>query len=374
MLQQLARLTRPVPSAGERALALAVYADEQDHLMAARDRACEGVACVDDAARAVVFLDDLYTRTGARLFDEWARGLLEFVLAMRRPNGAFANFILDWSGTANECGETSRAGGSYWQARGLRALARGSARGVPRAVEAYAEVLTAIGGSAVPPQVRAIHMLDALEALKRGDNRPLRRAELERWCDELASCTHKGVLLDQKGEATLRLRGHLQEAVLARAGRALGRPGLIIIAMRSAERLIVPPIMSNFEHEPIEPDGVACAVQAMDSLLAVTAHPRYAVLADRARGWFNRRDRDGRITYDRSRGRVSDGWQGGRLSAHSGAESNIVGGQALLADVVDTWKREPTTRSEVAALLPAQLKIHVEVAWSEAAKRTVARN
>jgi hypothetical protein len=37
--------------------------------------------------------------------------------------------------------------------------------------------------------------------------------------------------------------------------------------------------------------------------------------------------------YDRVNGRVTDGIDDGRLNPHSGAESNIVGAQALLPDV-----------------------------------------
>ena len=52
MLRQLARLTRPVPVAGPRALTVAVYSQADGQLLDARETGVEGVACVDDAARA----------------------------------------------------------------------------------------------------------------------------------------------------------------------------------------------------------------------------------------------------------------------------------------------------------------------------------
>jgi len=65
MLRQLARLTVPVESAGERACAIAVYADAADRTIPAAERGYEGVACVDDASRALVLLSDVWSATAA---------------------------------------------------------------------------------------------------------------------------------------------------------------------------------------------------------------------------------------------------------------------------------------------------------------------
>ena len=60
MLRQISRLMRPVPGLAPGALAIAVYAEAHDEGFvprAAADQGFEGVACVDDVARAAV----LYT-------------------------------------------------------------------------------------------------------------------------------------------------------------------------------------------------------------------------------------------------------------------------------------------------------------------------
>jgi len=44
MIRQLARLTRRIPAAGPRAVALRVYANDEDNGLAARDQGFEGVA------------------------------------------------------------------------------------------------------------------------------------------------------------------------------------------------------------------------------------------------------------------------------------------------------------------------------------------
>jgi hypothetical protein len=81
----------------------------------------EGIASVDDAARAAVAYLRYYEShadTGAR--DE-ALGLLGFVSAMEQSDGEFLNFI-DSSGKANRTALSSRKSMSYWAARSIWAL------------------------------------------------------------------------------------------------------------------------------------------------------------------------------------------------------------------------------------------------------------
>jgi len=127
VLRQLHRLTRSVPAAGTSARALAVYADATDRLVPARQSGEEGVACVDDAARGLVLLADLWAVTGDPALRRWADGLLDFILYLQRPDGRFVNFIHDWSGVLNEGGRTSVPGGAFWQARALSGLAKSTA-------------------------------------------------------------------------------------------------------------------------------------------------------------------------------------------------------------------------------------------------------
>src|SRR4029079_4456055 len=64
LLRHLAALTRPIPVAGPRALAVAVYSDARGEQTEARESGVEGVACVDDAARAGALLYRLWAATG----------------------------------------------------------------------------------------------------------------------------------------------------------------------------------------------------------------------------------------------------------------------------------------------------------------------
>ncbi len=333
MLRQLARLTRPVEAAGAGALALAVYADATGRAVPAAEAGPEGVACLDDAARALVLFCHLWEATRLPLLRAWAEGLREFVLFMQDADGRFVNFVADWSGRRNEHGPTSLAGGGFWHARGLRALATANlVLGDTRAQECLVRGLAHTRGSSVPADVRAIHVLTALELLRAG-RMPELRHDLQAWCDEIASCRRGDVLMDNPDETAPHLWGHLQEGVLAEAGAYLGRADLVAVARSSALGYLAPLIESGFEQQTTQPYGVACAVYGVERLAAVTGEHAFEALTAKARAWFDDRNPAGRPVYDRRVGLVHDGIDRDVLNEHSGAESNIVGAQALFAQV-----------------------------------------
>jgi len=334
MLRQLEHLTRPLPAAGPRASAIAVYADALDRTMPAADIGFEGVACVDDAARAVVLLLDVWDASGSRAIRAWGESLLDFVLYMQRDDGRFVNFIRDWSGARNETGETSVAGGGFWQARGVRALAKAAVLlNDGRSTRALDRGLDVIRAEAAAPDVRAIHALTAIELVRAGRMTSL-RAELARWAGEIAEVRDGDVLLDSPDASAPHLWGHIQEGVLADAGALLADRRLVDVARRSALAYLAPLIESGFDLPTVQPYGVASAVYSVDRLHAATGDPLFAQLAAKARAWFDGRNTAGRPVYDRGAGRVHDGIDDGVLNPHSGAESNIVGAQALIDDVI----------------------------------------
>ncbi len=299
----------------------------------ARESGDEGVACVDDAARGLALYCDLWAATRHERHRERAASLLEFVLWMQGPDGRFVNFIHDWQGLRNLEGPTSVAGGAFWQARGLRGLAKAwLLLGDDRTRAAFGRALACIDRSdRVPPDVRAVHVAAVLDVVRAGLEPELREL-VARWCDEIASKRHGDMLLD--GEThEVHLWGHSQETVLAQAAALLDRADLLETARRSAEVVFVPAIASCFDLPLVQPYGVACAVQAMDALGLATGEARYVGLARDARAWFDGRNPARQPVYDRVTGRVADGIDRGRISRNSGAESNIVAAEALFAEV-----------------------------------------
>jgi hypothetical protein len=333
VLRQLAALTRRLPAAGPRALALAVYSGSTGEQFEAHERGVEGVACVDDAARACVLLCRLWAATGNDALRLWADGLLDFVLWMHAGDGCWHNFVYDWQGTRNTEGPTSAAGINFWQARATGALAEVDlllGRGCAQAVLAGA--LSAAACASPPSDVRAIHALGALVLLQRAPDAWLSR-NLSAWCDELAECRRDGMLMnspDERGRP--HLWGHVQEAVLADASVVLGRQDLRVLAVSSAEAVFAEVIESGFDLPHVHSYDVQSAVFVMDRLAAVTGEPRYGELARKARSWFDGRNPAGAVVFDRAAGRVADGLDDGHLNDRSGAETNISAGLALLAD------------------------------------------
>lgn len=334
MLRQLAKLTRRVPAAGPSALAIAVYSDEDGEIVAARESGEEGVACVDDAARAFVLLSRLWVATGNDALRTWAEGLLDFVLWMHAGDGLWVNFIRDWEGTRNLAGPTSIPGPNFWQARATSALAAAALNHDSEAARALlAAALAQAAGSAPAPDVRALHALTATDLLRVEPDRRL-AAQAARWCDELAQCSLEGVLMNSPAErGRPHLWAHVQEAALADAAVVLERPELLAVARRSAGLVFDEVIESGFDLPRVQPYDVQSAVQVMDRLFAATGEDRYRDLAGKARGWFGGRNPAGAAVYQPDReGRVADGIDDGVLNDHSGAEASISAGLSLLED------------------------------------------
>ena len=335
MLRQLELLSRPVPAAGHRATAIAVYADATDHTFPAADLGYEGVACVDDVARAVVLFLDLWEATHLPPLRSRAEGLVDFLLYMQQEDGLFVNFIWDWDGRRNDTGPTSFPGGGFWHARGVRALAKAAlVLGDERAAAGMLRGLAPIREMRdVPPDIRSIHALMTIELIRAGRVSEM-RAELGRWADEIAQLRRGAILLDNPDAAAPHLWGHIQEGVLAEAGALLGRADLLDVARHSVLAYLAPLIESGFDEPVVQPYGVASAIYSVDRLATLTGDERFIDLTRKARAWFDGRNPANRVVYDRDAGKVHDGIDDGVLNLHSGAESNIVGAQALIDDVV----------------------------------------
>ena len=336
MLRQLARLGRKVPFAGEGAVAVAVYADRDDQPVRAEDAGYEGVACVDDAARALELYCDLWSATRLPWTLRWCEALLDFILAMQRSDGRWLNFILGWDGAPNRAGRTSVAGGGFWQARAMVALACASrVLDDPRIdVALHKGVRHMLAAGDVPSDVRALHIITALSLATGADDYGL-GVMLPAWGDELVACRVNDMLMNSSAErGRPHLWGHIQEGVLADLGLHLGREDFVAVACRSAEVVFADVVTSGFDLPHVQPYDVSSAIYGLARLADVTGAAEYASLAAESRKWFAGRNPAGQAVYDRRSGRVGDGIDGRVVSSNSGAEANIVGAQALFNDAV----------------------------------------
>jgi hypothetical protein len=331
------RLSRPVRRAGPCACAIGVYTDAittdvaaPASLRAAREQGFEGVACVDDAARAIVLYSGIWRRRRLASARVAASGLLRFLAHMQDADGRFGNFILDWTGRRNRSGRTSHAGGPAWQARALHALACGvGLLGGDEWDERFRRALPWIDDGMPYLDVRAVCVLAALEHWRAtGATASADRALA--WSSEIAAHPSGGGLLNAAGAQPIHLWGHLQETALADTGQALGQRQLVECARTSAESLLLPAVESAFDFVRVLPFDVSCTVSGLAAVGRATSDARYAAAAARGRLWFYGRNTARRPVYDARRGLVYDGIDNGRVSRNSGAESNIEGALALL--------------------------------------------
>jgi hypothetical protein len=329
VLRQLAHLTRPLPAAGPDALGVTIY-DHPDGAVIARESGLEGVTCVDDAARLLGVLCDVWERARLPWIERWVRGLLDFVLWMQEPDGTWLNFVTDWDGEKNRHGITSRSGQNFWQARALAGVGRAATALVDeRADAAFARGLARAAAEEAPADIRSLHLSTLLRS------RDADLALVRRWADEIGACRRGEMLMNSSYELGEPHRwAHIQEAVLASASIALADPGLLDIAVASAETVVLPAVARGFKAESTIPYEVSCCIIVCDALAAATGEERWASAAADARGWFDLRDQAGVAVYDRDTGRVADGVDGGRVSANSGAEANICAAEALLDEAV----------------------------------------
>lgn len=323
--------------AGPAARAIAVYAeaalsaeDVPGQQRAAQEQGFEGVACVDDAARAAVMYCALWRSSPQAAYRAAALGLLKFVTYMQDEDGRFANFILDWQGRKNRSGRTSLLGGPAWQARALHALACGLATfGDSDWDAAYRLGLPWIDAGMPHLDVRAVAVLAAVQHW-RATGAPTSAERALAWSAEIAQQRVDDRLLNAAGDTSIHLWGHLQEYALVEASTPLGRPDFLNAARASADAVLLPALEWCLTADHVLPFDMSCVARGLEAVARATGDIRYADGARIARAWFSGRNAAGAPVYDPRRGIVYDGVDFGRVSRNSGAESNIEGGLALI--------------------------------------------
>lgn len=328
MLRQLRALTRTIPQWNADAIAVYGLARGAGWVAgAASDQGFEGVACVDDVARAAHLYCELFSRGGDRNLILEARRLLRFVKRMQADDGRFYNFIIDWEGTVNRTGPTSYLGGFYWTARAIRALVQGYIVLGDNDYKVCAlKAIESVDEYEVDKRLDALAtlVLSLLSLYESIGDRSLRRAVLN-YADRIAECRDGDRLLDSPAVSENHLWAHEQEVALLEVGRRLRRPSLIDLGARSALAVFLPVAEQGFELPHVCPYEVSCAARGLWIVGRQVRNQRLVEAAWRAQAWFFGRNPAMTAVFDVSREAFLDGVENGRVSADSGAESNIEG-------------------------------------------------
>ncbi|PAP75376.1 hypothetical protein [Rubrivirga marina] len=351
-----------------------IYAEAPDWRFVGDDD--EGIACVDDAARAAVVYLRHYERTGDERSRRQAAKLLRFVRHLQAESGLFYNFVWDRDLRINTEHANSVADSvSWWTARAVWALGEG-ARVLAEADPAEAAAAAAAVRRVEPHLDR---LLARYPAVADENGRPFPQWLIAGTAADATSELLLGLVALQEAEPTddgaRRVRrfaeglsplrfgdlgtfpygghaswtggwhgwGNSQTQALAEAAR-LGLAGPEALASAEAEaqslyaRLLVEGWLHNLDYatgdaqtfEQIAYDVRPAAV-GLVRLFEATGDERYAVMAGLAASWFHGANPAGVTMADPATGRGYDGILApDRTNPNAGAESTIEAQFALL--------------------------------------------
>jgi hypothetical protein len=372
-LTHLQRLTEVVTWDDEPVALVHIYSEAPDYNWV--DASGEGLAAVDDVARAAVIYLLYYERTGDEQALELARACLNFVMRLQAEDGEYYNFVTDREGTINEQGSTSYKSWSWWTARGQWALATGyrlfRERDPDYAAELQAAYLrgeealqramgpvgayTDLHGVEIPAwligggsDLTAMAVLSLAEYYQVEPNSQTRQL-LTNLANSLANYQLGGAgeypfaaHPSSAGSTALwHAWGSHQVHALAWAGQSLEREDWIESARRAADtffvRLLATDLINDMAPLPNRRGQIAYGTEVMTAgfwaLYQATGEAQYARYAGLAASWLFGNNMAGVPMYDPETGRTFDGIDGPtsfRVNRNSGAESTIEALYALL--------------------------------------------
>jgi hypothetical protein len=372
-LAHLQRLTEVVQWDGQPVGLVHIYSEDPDYGWV--DAAGEGLAAVDDVARAALVYLMFYEQTGDERALELARACLNFTLALQAEDGEYYNFILDRNGAINEEGVTSYKSWGWWAARGQWALATGYRvfRDVDPAYAAELQAAYRRGEAALKRAIGPVGAYNELHGVQTpawligggGDVSALAVLGLAEYYQvepnsqtrQLLTNLATGVANYQLGgpgefpyaahpSTTTSLAlwhawGSHQVHALAWAGHLLERQDWLRSARRAADTFFVRLLATDFINDmaplPNRQGQIAYGTQVITAgfwaLYQATGEEQYARYAGLAAAWLLGNNMAGVQMYDPETGRTFDGIDGPtsfRVNRNAGAESTIEGLYTLL--------------------------------------------
>jgi hypothetical protein len=359
------RLTERIYLSGDSVNIVHVYADFPSYQWT--DAGDEGIACVDDAARAAVVFLRSYELTHDASSLAQARSLLKFVIAMQADDGEFYNFIFA-DHSINRQGQTSFKSFGWWAARGIWSMSLGYRifkevdpqfadtlkhridRSIPHIkilMKKYGEVKTT-GQLRIPQWLLYESGADVTSELLLGLTEYY-RATNEEHIRVLIGQLSDGLMMMQDGNAAAfpyglhrswetmwHAWGNSQSFALAYAGKVLRDTAMVVSAEREARafysRLLIEGMVKEWDvavpQKKIAYEQIAYGIRPLTlgllRLYDATGKELYQKMAGLAASWLFGNNVLHEVMYDTSTGRCYDGiTDSTRVNRNSGAESAI---------------------------------------------------
>jgi hypothetical protein len=299
----------------------------------AADTGYEGIACVDDTARAALLALKVYERSRSRKALALARRWLTFVEYMQYPDGDFANFIRNGSGVRNASGPTSIKGGYAWSSRAKWALAAAFRLTCDASYRDSFERCRL--APTVDNKMNAVLALGEME-MYRADPSDELRATI---ADRIGRITRGNpqYFRDLPRRKTVELWGYHQLHAVAEAAQLFDQPELLAPCRHTVHYLVEPDVRAKFwtsfprrGKEGVCAYMVAPLVQGLAAMYRATGAKKYRDLALLGGAWFYGRNDARAAMYDPTTGMCRDGITAGNASNNYGAESAIEAGFAEL--------------------------------------------
>jgi hypothetical protein len=373
--RHLEHLTEEIPFYGDTVSIVHVYANYPDYKWTgAAESGPEGIACVDDAARAAVLYLRHYQLSGEKKSLIRAKSLLRFVLKMQADDGQFCNFIHN-DHSINLDGKTSYKSFGWWAARGVWSmclgyqvfrtldsefavlLKRGIEQALPHAnalLANYGQAQT-LSGYRVPRWLLYESGADVTSELLIGLTEYYSvtaekqvKVIIEKLAEGLMAMQEGDIMtypyaLHRSWQTMWHMWGNGQTQALAYAGKVLKNKTMVQSAEGEARgfygRLLVQGFLKEMDiadaSKKMEFDQIAYGVRPMVvglvRLFEATGKIEYLKMAGLAGSWLFGNNVLLQQMYDPSTGRCFDGIiDSTRLNKNSGAESTIEALYAIL--------------------------------------------
>jgi hypothetical protein len=364
----LDHLTETIQFYGDTVSIVHIYSNYPEyHWIDAKESGPEGIACVDDAARAAVVYLRHYELTKNESSLAKAKLLLRFVIKMQTDDGNFYNFIFA-DHTINRDGKTSFKSFGWWAARGVWSMSLGyrifkevdpqfadllknrialSIPHIETLMKKYGEVKTA-GQLRIPQwllyesgaDVTSELLLGLTEYYRAtGDGRV--RVFIKKLSDGLMVMQDGNAAtfpygIHRSWETMWHSWGNSQSFALAHAGKVLGDTAMVASAEREARafysRLLIEGMLKEWDfaspQKKVAYEQIAYGIRPLTlgllRLYDATGNELYQKMAGLAASWLFGNNVMHEVMYDEATGRCYDGISdSSRVNRNSGAESTI---------------------------------------------------